>query len=58
MAAQGYTNVEIAERLSISPRTVEVHRAKMMNKLGLHNQTDLIRYAMQRGILPLGNKIP
>jgi len=58
MAAQGYTNVEIADRLSISPRTVEVHRANMMNKLGLHNQAGLIRYAMQRGILPLENKIP
>jgi DNA-binding NarL/FixJ family response regulator len=58
MAAQGYTNVEIANRLSISPRTVEVHRANMMNKLGLHNQAGLIRYAMQRGILPLENKIP
>ena len=57
MAAQGYTNVEIADRLSISPRTVEVHRSNMMNKLGLHNQTGLIRYAMQRGILPLENKI-
>jgi DNA-binding NarL/FixJ family response regulator len=57
MAAQGYTNVEIADRLSISPRTVEVHRANMMNKLGLHNQAGLIRYAMQRGILPLENKI-
>jgi two-component system response regulator NreC len=58
MAAQGYTNVEIADRLSISPRTVEVHRSNMMNKLGLHNQAGLIRYAMQRGILPLENKIP
>src|SRR4030042_2963196 len=58
MAAQGHTNVEIADRLSISPRTVEVHRANMMNKLGLHNQTGLIRYAIQRGILPLENKIP
>ena len=53
MAAQGYTNVEIADRLSISPRTVEVHRSNMMNKLGLHNQTGLIRYAIQRGILPI-----
>jgi len=57
MAAQGYTNVEIADRLLISPRTVEVHRSNMMTKLGLHNQAGLIRYAMQRGILPLENKI-
>lgn len=53
LAAEGYTNAEIAQRLLISPRTVEVHRANMMRKLGLRNQTDLIRFAMQRGILPL-----
>jgi two-component system response regulator NreC len=53
LAAEGHTNAEIAERLSISPRTVETHRANMMHKLGLHTSTDLIRYAMQHGILPM-----
>jgi DNA-binding NarL/FixJ family response regulator len=53
MAAEGLTTSEIAKRLSISPRTAELHRARMMNKLGLHNQTDLIRYALKRGILPM-----
>jgi len=53
LVAEGYTNAEIAARLSISPRTVEVHRANMMRKLGLRSQTDLIRYAFRRGILPL-----
>ncbi len=52
LTAEGYTNAEIAARLVLSPRTVEGHRANMMRKLGLHTQTDLIRYAMQRGILP------
>jgi two-component system response regulator NreC len=52
LAAEGHTNAEIAERLSISPRTVETHRANMMHKLGLRTSTDLIRYSMQRGILP------
>ena len=51
--AQGYTNVEIGDLLSISPRTVETHRANLMRKLGLETQTDLIRYALQRGIIPL-----
>ncbi len=55
LAAQGRTNAEIAARLFISRRTVEVHRASMMQKLGLHANTDLIRYAIQRGILPPGN---
>jgi DNA-binding NarL/FixJ family response regulator len=53
LAAEGYTNVQIGERLSVSPRTVEVHRAHLMHKLGLSNQTDLVRYALRRGILPL-----
>ena len=52
LAAQGCTNANIAKRLYISRRTVEAHRASMMQKLGLHTQTDLIRYALQRRILP------
>jgi DNA-binding NarL/FixJ family response regulator len=51
LAAHGHTNAEIAERLCISRRTVETHRANAMRKLSLINQTDLLRYAMQRGIL-------
>lgn len=53
LTAEGYSNADIAERLSISPRTAETHRANMMHKLGLRTQTDLIRYALRRGILPL-----
>jgi DNA-binding NarL/FixJ family response regulator len=52
LAAEGYTNAEIGKRLFISPRTVEIHRASMMQKLAIRNQTDLIRYALKRGILP------
>lgn len=55
MVAEGLSTSEIAKRLSISPRTAELHRGRMMNKLGLHNQTELIRYALKRGILPLDN---
>lgn len=53
LAAQGLTSVEIARRLSISPRTAEAHRAQIMRKLGLASQADLIRYAIREGILPL-----
>jgi two-component system, NarL family, response regulator NreC len=53
LAAEGLNNPDIAARLSISPRTVETHRANLMRKLGLKTQTDLIRYALRRGILPL-----
>jgi DNA-binding NarL/FixJ family response regulator len=55
--AEGRTTAEIAARLCISPRTVETHRANVMHKLGLRSQTDLIRYALQRGILPLEDKV-
>jgi DNA-binding NarL/FixJ family response regulator len=53
LAAQGETTPAIAERLSLSPRTVETHRTNLMRKLGLRSQTDLIRYALQRGIIAL-----
>lgn len=53
LTAESSSAVEIAARLGISPRTVETHRENLMRKLGLHNQTDLIRYALRRGILPL-----
>ena len=51
LAAEGHTNKEIGKMLFISPRTVEIHRANMMAKLDLRNQTDLIRYALKRGII-------
>lgn len=53
LVAEGHANAEIADRLFISRRTVETHRANLMRKLGLRTQTDLIRYALQRGILPM-----
>jgi len=53
LVAEGHTNTEIAERLFISRRTVETHRANLMRKLDLRTQTDLISYALRRGILPM-----
>jgi DNA-binding NarL/FixJ family response regulator len=52
LAAAGSTSAQIAERLFLSSRTVETHRANMMRKLGLRTQADLTRYAIERGILP------
>jgi DNA-binding NarL/FixJ family response regulator len=53
LAAEGHTSPEIADRLFLSRRTVEAHRANLMRKLELSSQTDLIRFALRRGILPL-----
>lgn len=55
LVAEGYSSNEIGARLSISARTVESHRTNLMRKLDLRTQADLIRYALQRGILPLQN---
>ena len=51
LAAEGYSNPDIATALSISPRTAEVHRRNLMQKLGLRNQTELIRFAIKHGLL-------
>ena len=53
LAAEGKTGAEIAARLHISPRTVENHRANLMRKLGLKNQSELVRYTVRRGLIPL-----
>lgn len=53
LAAEGLTNAEVADRLGISPRTAETHRAHVTRKLGLRRQLDLVRYALRRGILSL-----
>lgn len=52
LIVEGLTSPQIAEKLVLSPRTVELHRSRIMKKLDLHNQTDIFRYALERGILP------
>jgi DNA-binding NarL/FixJ family response regulator len=52
LGAQGLNNSEIGERLAISPRTAETHRANLLRKLGLQSQTELVRFAIGRGLLP------
>ncbi|BCV19966.1 response regulator [Moorella sp. Hama-1] len=53
LAAEGLTNAEIARRLVISVKTVQAHRANIMQKLGLHDRVDLVKYAIKKGILKL-----
>jgi DNA-binding NarL/FixJ family response regulator len=51
LAAEGLAMTEIAEKLFISPRTGETHRANLMRKLGLQTQTDLVRFAIRKGLI-------
>lgn len=51
LVIEGNTSPQIAKRLVLSPRTVELHRSRIMKKLDLHNQTDIFRYALERGLL-------
>jgi two-component system, NarL family, response regulator NreC len=52
MTADGLSGGEIAERLFISPRTVETHRANLMRKLGVRNQKEVVRFAMEQALAP------
>jgi two-component system response regulator NreC len=49
--AEGRTNDEIAEELVISPHTVARHRENLMAKLGLHNRSELVKYAIRNGLI-------
>jgi DNA-binding CsgD family transcriptional regulator len=47
--AEGASNKEVGRRLGISPRTVEVHRARLMEKIGARNAADLVRIVLSGG---------
>jgi two-component system response regulator NreC len=51
LVVEGYKTQQIAEMLSITPKTVEGHKTSLMNKLGIHNNLDLVKYALRRGII-------
>lgn len=57
LAAEGLSNAEIADRLCISRRTVETHRANVMRKLGVRGQTELVLYAVRRGLLSVDEHV-
>ena len=54
MIALGHTNAEIAEQLYLSVRTVETHRAHIQQKLQLASRSELVRYALDHGLVPTG----
>jgi DNA-binding NarL/FixJ family response regulator len=51
LIAEAYTNEEIAETLVISKKTVERHRANILEKLGMRDRVELTRYAIRRGLI-------
>jgi len=51
LVADGLTNQEIADKLTISVKTVERHRANIMGKLNLHSRTELVKYAIRKGMI-------
>lgn len=51
LIALGHTNAEIAEKLFLSIRTVETHRSHIQSKLGLSGRSELVRYALDQGII-------
>lgn len=52
--AEGYTNREIAQDLVISVKTVDRHRENIMQKLNLHNRVELVKYAIEKGLISVG----
>lgn len=51
LLALGYTHKEISEKLFVSKRTIDTHRANISKKLGLKTKADLIKYSMDKGII-------
>lgn len=51
LVAEGHSNKEIADLLSISPTTVETHRARILQKLDLHSTAEIVLYAVRRGVI-------
>lgn len=51
LVAERHSNKEIATLLGVSPATVETHRSRVLEKLGLHSASDIVLYAVRRGII-------
>jgi DNA-binding NarL/FixJ family response regulator len=53
LVVEGYSSAEIAERVSLSPKSVETYRSRLMKKLGVHDVASLVKFALQHGITSL-----
>lgn len=55
LIADGLSNQEVADKLVISVKTVERHRANILAKLGLHSRTELVKYAIRKGLIQVSS---
>jgi DNA-binding NarL/FixJ family response regulator len=53
LVAEGYTTQQIAQMLHVSPKTVNGHRTNLMSKLDFHDRTEVVKYALRRGLIEL-----
>ena len=53
LVAEGFTNIQIGEKLGISPKTVARHRERIMKKLDLHSSTELVKFAIRTGLIEI-----
>jgi DNA-binding NarL/FixJ family response regulator len=54
LTAEGYSSAEVGKKLFLSPKTIDTYRARLMQKLGLSHRSQLVRFALQTGLLKSG----
>jgi DNA-binding NarL/FixJ family response regulator len=53
LTVEGHTSAAIAERMDLSPKTIETYRSRLMGKIGVRDLTELVRFAIKHGITPI-----
>jgi DNA-binding NarL/FixJ family response regulator len=53
LTVEGHSSAAIAEKLELSPKTVETYRSRLMGKIGVHDLPELVRFAIKHGITPI-----
>ena len=53
LTVEGHSSAAIAERLGLSPKTIETYRSRLMGKLGVRDLPELVRFAIKHGITPI-----
>jgi len=58
MISHGLSNIQISEKLCLSPKTVSTYRSRLLDKLGAHNEVDLIKIAVEQGMVEFSHSEP